>query len=97
MYLSKIVTKENDIACRAFSLLVDDVESLYIAKECRYLEGRYSLGYTSRLLAGEPDEGRLYTCMYEMKSSISEEHQILQAKNVQQYYEYLRKIADTVR
>ena len=43
-YLSKIATisKENNIAnYRAFSSLVDDVESLCIVKECRELEGQH--------------------------------------------------------
>ena len=48
--LSKIATKENSIAYRAFSSLVDDVESLCIVKECKELEGRFIVNFTSRVL-----------------------------------------------
>ena len=55
-YLSRIGAKEDGISYRAFSSLVDEVESLCLVKECRELEERYKVDYTSKILVSEPED-----------------------------------------
>ena len=89
-YLSKIAANENNIAYRAFSSLVDDVESLGIINECRELEGRYSLDYTSRLLtATTPD--KCESLVKELEKTIFKKDFALQVTNASQYHQHLCK------
>ena len=55
-YLSRIGAKEDGISYRAFSSLVDEVESLCLVKECRELEERYKVDYTSKILVSQPED-----------------------------------------
>ena len=52
------MTNEESICHRAFSAMVDDVETLSLVRECRELEERYKSNYTSVILsAKEPEDG----------------------------------------
>ena len=54
-FLSRVVAMEDSISHRAFCSLVDDIESLCLVRECRELEERYSVDYTSAILASNPE------------------------------------------
>ena len=45
--LNRVITNEKSICHRAFSAMVDDVESLSIVRECRELEERYKTNLTT--------------------------------------------------
>ena len=49
-FLSRVMTNQQSICYRAFSALVDDVESISLVRECRELEERYNCNFTSELL-----------------------------------------------
>ena len=52
------MTNEESICHRAFSAMVDDVETLSLVRECRELEERYKSNFTSAILsAKEPEDG----------------------------------------
>ena len=53
-YLSRMMALEDGISHRAFCSLVDDVESLCLVKECRELEGRYGVDFTSKMWISPP-------------------------------------------
>ena len=91
-YLSKIVTKDDhNIAYRAFSSLVEDVESLCIVKECRDLEEKYCSDYTSKLLTVAPEECR--SLMREAEKEIHEKDHLLQIEKASQQHPDLCKLA----
>ena len=48
-FLSRVMTNQQSISYRAFSALVDDVESISVVRECRELEERYNCNFTSEL------------------------------------------------
>ena len=49
---------EDGISHRAFSSLVDDVELLCLVKECKVLEERYSVDFTSKFLTSDPEDSQ---------------------------------------
>ena len=55
-FLSRTTAKEDGVASRAFSSLVDDVESLCLVKECRELEECYKVNYTLEILTTELED-----------------------------------------
>ena len=57
-FLHRVMTNEESICHRAFSAMVDDVETLSLVRECRELEERYKSNFTSAILsAKEPEDG----------------------------------------
>ncbi len=88
-YLLKITTKEDNIAYRAYSSLVDDVESLCIVKECRELEGIFGSDYTSKILTNSGPQ------MGEIQDEINKKDKILQIKKAS-HHQDLCKLGDTV-
>ena len=54
-FLSRTTAKDHGVAFRAFSSLVDDVESLCLVKECR-VEECYKVNYTSEMLTTELED-----------------------------------------
>ena len=55
-FLSRVMVTEDSISRRAFCSLVDDTESLCLVKECRELEERYGVDYTSKILTSKPED-----------------------------------------
>ena len=55
-FVSRTTAREDGVASRAFSSLVDDVETLCLVKECRDLEERYKVNYTSKILTTELED-----------------------------------------
>lgn len=60
-FLHRVMTNEESICHRAFSALVDDVESMSLVRECRELEMRYSTNFTSAILCTGGLEGHAIT------------------------------------
>ena len=56
-YLHRVMTNQESICHRAFSAMVDDVESLSLVRECRELELRYNSTFTSAILCAKEQEG----------------------------------------
>ena len=50
-FLYRVRTNEESICHRAFSAMVDDVESLSLVRECRELKERYKSNFISAILA----------------------------------------------
>ena len=78
-FLSKTTTKEDGVASRAFSSLVDDVESLCLVKECRELEERYKMNYTSEILTTELEDR--HSVIKEMVQTIHKKDLALQLQS----------------
>ena len=53
------MTNEESICHRAFSAMVDDVETLSLVRECRELEERYKSNFTSAILSAKESEDGL--------------------------------------
>ena len=92
-YLSRIGAKEDGISYRAFSSLVDEVESLCLVKECRELEERYKVDYTSKILVSEPEDR--YVIIKEMEKAVHKEDLALQLQSASEY-KHLCKITNSV-
>ena len=89
----RTTTKEDGVAFRAFSSLVDDVESLCLVKECRELEERYKVNYTSEILTAELEDR--HPIIKEMIQIIHKKdlaHQLKSASNLEHRF----RIAETV-
>ena len=56
-FLNRVMTNEQSICHRAFSAMVDDVESLSLVRECRDLEERYKTNFTSAILSAIDQDG----------------------------------------
>ena len=52
-FLHRVMTNQESICHRAFSAMVDDVESLSLVRECRELELRYNSTFTSAILCAK--------------------------------------------
>ena len=92
-FLSRTTAKEDRVAFRAFSSLVDDVESLSLVKECRELEERYKVNYTSKILTTELEDR--HPIIKEIIQIIYKKdlaHQLKSASNL----EHLCRIAETM-
>ena len=70
---------------------MDGAESLCIVKECRELEGRYSVNFTSRVLTTEPNECK--SLVKELEKSISQNDFALQVKKASKHHQHLCNIA----
>ena len=91
-YLSRVTTKEDNIAYRTFASLTDDIESLCFVKECRELEGRFGTHYTSEVLTSPPD--KMNSMLREMESEIYKKDHVLQVTKATHHHD-LCKLADT--
>ena len=84
---------EDGISHRAFCSLVDDVESLCLVKECRELEGRYGVDFTSKILTSDPEERR--PIIKDFVQAIYVKDLALQLRTASEV-EHLCKISDAV-
>ena len=74
-FLSRVVAMEESISCTAFCSLIDDIESLCLVRECKELEERYSVDYTSAILASNPEER--WTIVRDLTHAIQQRDQAL--------------------
>ena len=93
-FLSRVVAMEDSISRRAFCSLVDDIESLCLVRECRELEERYSVDYTSAILASNPEERQ--TIVRDLTHAIQQCDQALLLQSASDM-EYLCTIASVVK
>ena len=92
-FLSRITVKEDGVAFRTFSSLVDDVECLCLVKECRELEEHYKVNYTSEVFTTElEDRHRIIKEMIQIIHKKDLAHQLKSTSNL----EHLCRITETV-
>ena len=92
-FLHRVMTNEQSICHRAFSAMVDDVESLSLVRECRELEERYKTNFTSAILSAT-DQDELDIIRTAQKS-INKINQSLFLHKVSKY-PFLHKIAECI-
>ena len=92
-FLSRTTAKADGVVSRAFSSLVDDVESLCLVKECRELEEHYKVNYTSKILTTELEDR--HSAIKEMVQTIHKKDLALQLQSASNL-EHLCRIAEAV-
>ena len=92
-FVSRTTAREDGVASRAFSSLVDDVETLCLVKECRDLEERYKVNYTSKIFTTELEDR--HSVIKEMVQTIHKKDLALQLQSASNL-EHLCKITDAV-
>ena len=92
-YLSRVIAMEDGVSHCAFCSLVDDVESLCLVRECRELEERYGVDYTSKILTTDPEDR--HPVIKDLVRAIGKEDLALQLQSASEM-EHLCKIANTV-
>ena len=93
-FLSRVMVTEDSVSRGAFCSLVDDTESLCLVKECRELEERYGVDYTSKILTSKPEDRQ--HIMKDLSRAIQKEDLALQLQSASDM-EHLCKIAVEVR
>ena len=91
--LNRVMTNEQSICHRAFSAMVDDVESLSLVRECRELEERYKTNFTSAILSETDQDG--LDIIRTAQKSINKIDQSLLLQNISKYPS-LHKIAECI-
>lgn len=92
-FLHRVMTNEESICHRAFSAMVDDVESMSLVRECRELELRYSSNFTSAILCADGLDGST-VIKHAQKSIIKKDQQLLLQKASR--YPFIIQIAKKV-
>ena len=92
-FLNRVMTNEQSICHRAFSAMVDDVESLSLVRECRELEERYKTNFTSAILSATDQDG--LDIIRTAQKSINKIDQSLLLQKISKYPS-LHKIAECI-
>ena len=93
-FLSRVVTIEDSISCQAFCSLTNDIESLFLVRECRELQERYSVDYTSVILALNPKDRQ--SIVKDLTHAIQQRDQALPLQSASDM-EYLGTITSVVK
>ena len=67
------MTNEESTCYRAFSAMVDDVESLSLVNKCRDFEERYGSDFTSQILSATDSKVSSYTLKEAEKHSVKKD------------------------
>ena len=92
-FLHRVMSNQESICHRAFSAMVDNVESLCLVRECRELEQRYMSNFTSAILHAQ-EEDRLDIIRNAGKSICKIDQSLLLQKTSD--YPFLIQIAEGV-